>query len=93
MLIRKSILALAIGSLALTACNMTPRQQDHLGGALTGAAVGIVTATLFDADRNWVILAALAGAAVGTMVARNRHTNQCAYALGDGTYRLRRCPY
>ncbi|MGO4910153.1 glycine zipper 2TM domain-containing protein [Pseudorhodobacter sp. W20_MBD10_FR17] len=92
MLIRKSILGIALGSLALTACDMTQRDQSQLGGALAGAAVGVVTATLFDADKDWVIIAALAGAAVGTMVAQNNQTNQCAYAVGDGTYRILPCP-
>lgn len=92
MSIRKSILGIALGSVALTACEMTPRDQSNLGGALTGAAVGAVTATLFDADRDWVMIAALAGAAVGTMVAQNNQTGECAYAVGDGTYRILPCP-
>jgi hypothetical protein len=71
---------------------MTQNEQDQLGGALVGAAVGVVTAKLFDADSNWVILAGLAGAAVGTLVAKNNQTDQCAYALGDGTYRILPCP-
>ena len=92
MMTRKLTLSVALISLALTACDMTPRQQDDLGGALVGAAIGVATASLFDADRNWVIIAGLAGAAIGTMVARNDRTDQCAYAVGDGTYRILPCP-
>jgi hypothetical protein len=32
------------------------------------------------------VIAALGGAAAGTVVARNTATGQCAYARGDGTY-------
>lgn len=92
MLTRKIVLSIALGGLVLSACDMPPQQQDELGGALVGAAVGIATASLFDADKNWVIIAALAGAAIGTMVARNDQTDQCAYAVGDGTYRILPCP-
>jgi hypothetical protein len=92
MFIRKSILAAALGSVALTACDMTQPQEPQLGGALVGAAIGVVTAKIFDADDDWVIIAGLTGAAVGTMVAQNNQTDQCAYAVGDGTYRILPCP-
>jgi hypothetical protein len=52
----------------------------------------LVTADLFDANSNWRLIAALTGAAVGTVVAQNDATQQCAYAQGDGTYILAACP-
>ena len=29
---------------------------------------------------------------IGALVARNQRTGDCAYARGDGTYRVARCP-
>ena len=87
------IFALAAASLiALSGCNMSMQDQNQLGGAAAGAAVGLVTAKLFDANTNWTILATLAGAAAGAHVATNQNTNECAYSNGDGTYTVRRCP-
>lgn len=76
----------------LLACeNLTPEQRTVVG-VTGGVAAGLVTADLFDANRNWRLIAALAGAAVGTVVAQNDTTQQCAYARGDGTYLLGACP-
>lgn len=78
-------------TMALAGCeNMTQSERQIMGG-LGGAGVGLVAANVLDANPNWTILAGLAGAAAGTMVARNQMTNECAYAVGDGTYRVRPC--
>lgn len=92
-MIRSTIAATAIAALSLTGCaTMTVEEEEMLGAGLIGAAVGVVTAKVLDADDDWVIIAGLAGAAIGTLVARNNQTGQCAYARGDGTYRIARCP-
>lgn len=89
---RRMTLAAAAASLALSACaGMTPEERMVVGG-LAGATTGLVLADALDANRNWTIIAALAGAAAGTLVARNGTTGDCAYALGDGTYRVAPCP-
>ena len=87
----RRIVALACaGALALSACQMTNDEQVIVGG-LVGAGAGLITAKALDANSNWTIIAVLAGAAAGTMVARNNATRQCAYANGDGTYRTGAC--
>jgi len=89
---RRIILTTAIaGTLALAGCeNMTTDQQMAVGG-LTGATLGVITAKAFDVDREWLLVAALAGATAGTIVARNQADQTCAVAVGDGTYRVVRC--
>lgn len=77
-------------SLGLAACATTT--DEEIAGGLLGAAVGVITAKALNADDDWVIIAALAGAAIGTLVARNNATGDCAYSRGDGTYRIARCP-
>lgn len=78
--------------IALPACeNLTP-QQRVVVGVTAGAATGLITADALDANDNWRIIAALAGAAAGTIVAQNASTNNCAYARGDGTYYTAPCP-
>jgi len=90
---RKSVLMTACaGMLALSACETSTPEQRMLIGGIAGAAVGVVAADVLRADRNWTIIAGLTGAAVGAMVARNQQTNECAYARGDGTYRIAPCP-
>ncbi len=78
--------------LAVPACENLTTDQRTVVGATGGAAVGLLTAELLDADKNWRLIAALAGAAAGTIVAQNEATQQCAYARGDGTYFLAPCP-
>jgi len=78
-------------TLALAGCEQMTQTERGVVGGLAGAAAGIVTADFLQANRNWTIAAALAGAAAGTVVARNQRTNQCAVAVGDGTYRVRPC--
>jgi len=88
----KKMIALACASaLALSACQMTTNEQVMVGG-LVGAGAGLITANALNANSNWTIIAVLAGAAAGTMVARNNAENQCAYSNGDGTYRTGPCP-
>ena len=71
--------------------NLTPEQRTVVG--LTGgAAAGLITADILDADDDWRLIAALAGAAAGTIVAQNADTQECAYARGDGTYIVAPCP-
>lgn len=76
--------------IALAGCQMTQTDRQIVGG-LAGAGVGLIAADALDANPNWTILAALGGAAAGSMVARNTRTNECAYAVGDGTYRVGPC--
>jgi len=87
------ILALAgIVILTLGACaNMTPEQRT-VAGVAGGAAAGLITAEALDADDDWRLISALAGAAAGTVVAQNAQNNRCAYSRGDGTYYTAPCP-
>ncbi len=71
--------------------NLTPEQRTVVG-VTGGAAAGLITADILDADRDWRVIAALTGAAVGTLVAQNDATRECAYARGDGTYFTAPCP-
>jgi outer membrane lipoprotein SlyB len=82
----------AAGLFVLQGCeNLTPEQRTVVG--LTGgAAAGLITANALDADDDWRLIAALTGAAAGTIVAQNTATGQCAYARGDGTYFTAPCP-
>ncbi|SNR41891.1 glucose-6-phosphate isomerase [Puniceibacterium sediminis] len=80
------------GIVALSGCeNLTPEQRTIVG-VTAGAAAGLITAEALNADNNWRLIAALAGAAAGTLVAQNSATNNCAYARGDGTYYTAPCP-
>lgn len=86
------------GTLAITsllfiqACaNLTPDQRIVVG-ATGGAAAGLITADILDADDDWRLISALAGAATGVLVAQNDAIQQCAYARGDGTYFVAACP-
>ncbi len=84
-------IGVVVAALTLAGCDrMTPTERTVVGG-LIGAGVGLVTADFLRADPNWTILAVMAGATAGALVARNQATNECAYAVGDGTYRVRRC--
>ncbi|MGC9371067.1 MAG: glucose-6-phosphate isomerase [Paracoccaceae bacterium] len=89
---RKNILmAATAGLFTLAACNGMTREEEMLVGGLAGATIGIITADVLDADPNWVVVAALTGAAVGTLVAIDRRNDRCAYARADGRYRVTRC--
>lgn len=90
---RKSILITAcIAGLGLAACDDMTSQERMVVGGLAGATAGVVAADFLRADRNWTIIAGLAGATTGALVARNQQTNECAFAQGDGTYRVGPCP-
>lgn len=82
----------ATGLTLLQGCeNLTPEQRTVVG-ITGGAAAGLITAEALNADDNWRLIAALTGAAAGTIVAQNSSTGQCAYARGDGTYFSAPCP-
>lgn len=89
----RSVTLLAAASFALVSgCeNLTPEQRTIVG-ITAGAAMGLITADALEADANWRLIAALAGAAAGTLVAQNMASNLCAYARGDGTYYTAACP-
>lgn len=73
-------------------CETLPPEQRTLVGLTAGAATGLLTAEALGADDNWRLIAALAGAAAGVLVAQNAATGRCAYARGDGTYFVAACP-
>ncbi len=82
---------LLIAAVAVSACQpLSPQDRSNLG-LLGGAGAGLLLADAFNANPQWTILATVAGAAVGTQVARNTQTGQCAYSNGDGTYRVGPC--
>ena len=89
----KKIIAptLLIAAVAVSACQpLSPQDRSNLG-LLGGAGAGLLLADAFNANPQWTILATVAGAAVGTQVARNTQTGQCAYSNGDGTYYVAPC--
>ncbi|MBF9043997.1 glycine zipper 2TM domain-containing protein [Rhodobacterales bacterium HKCCE4037] len=82
---------LLIAAIAVSACQpLSPQDRSNLG-LLGGAGAGLLLADAFNANPQWTILATVAGAAVGTQVARNTQTGQCAYSNGDGTYYVAAC--
>jgi hypothetical protein len=91
-MIRIISIALAVASLvSLQACENLSQDQRTVVGLTGGAAAGLITADILDADRDWRVIAALAGAATGVLVAQNDVTQDCAYARGDGTYFVAPC--
>lgn len=90
---RKTMILLAGATAVLLAgCEGMTQQERMVVGGLAGATAGLITADALDANRNWTIIAGLAGATAGSLVARNQNTGDCAYARGDGTYRIAPCP-
>ncbi len=85
---RPLIALLAALILALPAC----RTEEEALAGFAGAAIGAITAEALLDDDRWTVLGALAGAAAGTLVAREAAGTRCAYATGRGTYVVRRCP-
>ncbi|MFK7937779.1 MAG: glycine zipper 2TM domain-containing protein [Roseovarius sp.] len=83
-------LALA-GMISLSGCDGMSEQGRIATGAIGGGALGYITADALGADSDWRLISALAGAAAGTLVARNPRRGRCAYARGDGGYYTRRC--
>ncbi|MFU8776955.1 MAG: glycine zipper 2TM domain-containing protein [Roseovarius sp.] len=86
----RSLILASIAGLVLAGCMQGVSDREMTGGAV-GALGGALLASAFDADPGWTVVSALAGAAAGTLVARNTARNQCAYANGDGTYRAVPC--
>jgi len=79
-----------LAGLMLAGCIDTTDNREVTGAAI-GAGAGLIGAAVFDANAGWTVLSTLAGAAAGTLIARNTRTDQCAYANGDGTYRTVPC--
>jgi len=90
-MINRFFLAPALAVSLLAGCNLTPEQRT-VAGVAGGAAAGLIAADVLEADNDWRLIAALGGAAAGTMVAQNSQTQQCAYSRGDGTYYTAACP-
>ena len=88
---RLIITLVVTGSLAVSGCGRMSTAERTVAGAAGGAAAGYIAAEALGADSDWKLITALAGAAAGTLVARNARKNRCAYARGDGTYYTRRC--
>ena len=63
-----------------------------VAGVAGGAAAGLIAADALEANKDWKLIAALGGAAAGTMVAQNANAKTCAYSRGDGTYYTAPCP-
>lgn len=91
-MLRSTVLAATLSATALTGCQSLSNQDEANLGLLVGATAGVLTANALDASPEWTILAGLAGAAAGTLVARNSQDQNCAYARGDGTYYVAACP-
>ena len=89
MKLKATVAALAI--FGLSACDTLTPEQRSVVGVTGGAAAGLITARVLEADPSWTLISALAGAAAGTVVAQNAATNRCAYARGDGTYYTASC--
>ena len=81
-----------LGLLLVQGCENLTSEQRTVVGVAAGAAAGLITADALNADRDWRLIAALAGAAAGTIVAQNSRTGNCAYSRGDGTYYTAPCP-
>jgi len=86
------MIALFCAPVFLAGCDTMTPEQRTVAGVAGGAAGGLILAEALRADDNWRLIAALAGAAAGTMVAQNSSTGKCAYARGDGTYYTAPCP-
>lgn len=91
-MVRQAIFVAGFSVLALVGCEGMSPEARTVAGVAGGAAAGLIAAEALEADDNWRLIAALAGAAAGTIVAQNTQTGQCAYARGDGTYYTAACP-
>lgn len=94
---QRLIPALGLTASLLAACGTTygngygNADANTVAGVAGGAAAGLIAADALNADNNWRLIAALGGAAAGTMVAQNTQSEKCAYARGDGTYYVAPC--
>lgn len=86
------IAAMLTAAFTLAACDTLTPEQRTVAGVAGGAAGGLILADALKADDDWRLIAALAGAAAGTVVAQNNQSQQCAYSRGDGTYYTAPCP-
>ncbi|MBO6605067.1 glucose-6-phosphate isomerase [Rhodophyticola porphyridii] len=77
------ISAILASTFALAGCQLSNQDRANLG-LLGGAAGGVLLADALDANPEMTIVAGVAGAAAGTMIARSTQQNRCAYATGDG---------
>lgn len=91
---KKLAATLAVSAaIAMAGCQSMSRvDQNTLAGGVVGGGLGALTAAAFGASAGWVVVAGAAGAAVGSLYARNASSNQCAYSNGDGTYYVAPCP-
>jgi outer membrane lipoprotein SlyB len=78
--------------IGLSACENMTSDQRTVAGVAGGAAAGLLTAEALGASNEWRLIAALGGAAAGTVVAQNQQRTVCAYSRGDGTYYEAPCP-
>ena len=86
---RKPVILLAAASaFALAGC-MSTQQQNELGGALGGAAVGFVGAKAFGANDTITAVATVVGAAAGAGLAQPK---QCRFRHSDGRITTGPCP-
>lgn len=88
---RPVLIAVTALSLLTAGCEDMSREEAMVVGGIAGASAGYLTAKALDADPDWIVITTLAGAAIGTLVARNRQTDECAYKWRDGRYRIARC--
>lgn len=83
--------AISVAALLLAGCS-DPNTRDQVGAGVAGGAVAAIAATALGANDAWTVAAAGAGATAGSLYARNRQTQQCAYHTGDGqTVRVGAC--
>ena len=82
-MLSKSIIPIAVAALILAGCqNLSQQDQANLG-LLGGAAGGVLLAEAVDANPVWTVIAGVGGAALGTQIARNSQTGECAYYAGQ----------
>ncbi len=65
--------------------NLSQQDQANLG-LISGAAGGVLLAGALDANPAWTVAAGVAGAALGTQIARNSQTGECAYYAGQDAF-------
>ena len=78
-------------SLGLVGCQQLPADQQRAISTGAGAVTGLALADLLGANTNWKIVATLAGAAAGNLIAKNNETQECAYSNGNGGYYTAPC--